>query len=73
MGKGEGLKPGDLFIVYREIEVEDDAVAIDRKKIEHQRAAIGEIVILKVEDRAATALVTYSTAGISLGDSVERR
>ena len=38
-----------------------------------QKTAVGELVILKVDDGVASALVTYSTVGISAGDSVERR
>ena len=37
------------------------------------RTAIGELVVLKVEERASTALVTYASDGLSLGDVVERR
>lgn len=64
----QNAKPGDLFIVFRDT-VE---TATDGTKETH-RNAVGELVILGVEDRAATALVTYSTDGIALGDSVERR
>lgn len=54
-GKGDGLKTGDLFIVY------------------HGQVAIGEIAVLKVEEKASSALVTYSTAALVPGDRVERR
>jgi hypothetical protein len=64
----QNAKPGDLFIVFRDT-VE---TAADGTK-ETRRNAVGELVILGVEDRASTALVTYSTDGIALGDSVERR
>ena len=73
LGKSTGVKPGDLFIVYREVDASDGTLLADGKKSEKRKTAIGEIVILRVEDRASTALVTYSTDGISLGDSVERR
>ncbi len=72
LGKASGVKPGDLFIVYRDMAA-NDSVLIDGKKPEKQKTAIGEIVILRVEDNASTALVTYSTEGISLGDYAERR
>jgi len=55
LGKDDGLKPGDLFIVY------------------HGEAAIGELAVLKVEERASSAVVTYSTHVLVLGDRVERR
>lgn len=63
LARSAGARPGDLFIVYRDLDT-----AEGKKK-----TAVGEVVILRVEDRASTALVTYSTSGISLGDSVERR
>ena len=55
-------QPGDLFIVFR-----------DSKVVSTARVAIAEVVLLKVEERAATALVTYSDDAIALGDVVERR
>ena len=73
IGKTSGAKPGDLFIVYRDMDANDGALTPDGKKPAKRKTAVGEIVILRVEDRASTALVTYSTDGLSLGDSVERR
>jgi len=73
IGKSSGAKPGDLFIVYRDMDETDGTLAADGKKPAKRKTAIGEIVILRVEDRTSTALVTYSTDGLSLGDSVERR
>jgi cell shape-determining protein MreC len=55
LGKGDGVKPGDLFIVY------------------NGKFAIGEIAVLKVEDKSSSALVTYSVEALVLGDRVERR
>jgi hypothetical protein len=55
VGEAAGVKPGDLFIVYR------------------GTAAIAEVAILKVEEKSSTALVTYSTDALVLGDRVERR
>jgi len=55
VGEAAGVKPGDLFIVYR------------------GSAAIAEVAVLKVEEKSSSALVTYSTDGLVLGDQVERR
>jgi hypothetical protein len=55
VGEAAGVKPGDLFIVYR------------------GSVAIAELAILKIEEKASTALVTYSTDALVLGDRVERR
>jgi len=35
--------------------------------------AIAEVAVLKVEEKSSTALVTYSTDALVLGDQVERR
>jgi len=55
VGEAAGVKPGDLFIVYR------------------GSVAIAEVAVLKVEEKSSTALVTYSTDALVLGDRVERR
>jgi LysM repeat protein len=73
LGKSSGAKPGDLFIVFRDMAVSDTRVAVGDVKAEKRKIAIAEIVILRVEDRASTALVTYTDDGVALGDSVERR
>jgi hypothetical protein len=75
LGVRSGVKPGDIFIVYRPIEENSFLYSFpdDAKGIRNARTAIGEVVILKVEDTASTALVTYSSVGILAGDFVERR
>jgi hypothetical protein len=55
VGEAAGVKPGDLFIVYR------------------GSAAIAELAVTKVEEKSSSALVTYSTDAVVLGDRVERR
>ena len=72
VGKNDGVKIGDFFIVFREV------VPIRGSRLRDDagnpvRTAVGELVILKVEDRASTALVTYTTDMLSQEDSVERR
>ena len=75
LGQSSGVKPGDLFIVYRPLEVDSELYNVPResKRLTTQKTAIGEIVILKVEEGVSTALVTYSAHGLSAGDSIERR
>ena len=75
LGLNRDIKPGDLFIVYRYIEIDGTVYSMPREidKLKTARAAIGELVIVKVGERAATALVTYATDALSLGDVVERR
>jgi hypothetical protein len=72
VGKAAGVKPGDLFVVFRDVVTGFGGHLADDKG-QRAREAVGEIVVLKVEERASTALVTYSADMISLGDFVERR
>jgi hypothetical protein len=75
VGQGQGVKPGDLFIVYKTVRPVAGLYSLppDAKRIQDSRAAIGEILILKVNEKASTALVTYASDVISQGDRVERR
>jgi hypothetical protein len=73
LGTKDGVKAGDLFIVFRDVVTPDGSHIVDRETKERAREAVGEVVVLKADERAATALVTYSADMISPGDSVERR
>jgi hypothetical protein len=75
VGEATGVKPGDLFIVYKKMRPVAGLYNLpaDAKRVSDARAAVGEIVILKVGERASTALVTYASDAISQGDAVERR
>jgi hypothetical protein len=72
VGKDDGVKTGDLFIVFRDVVTYDGSTLRDDAN-ERARTAVGEIVIMKVEDRTSTAFVTYATDMLSLADTVERR
>ena len=74
-GESLGVKPGDVFVVYRDVTVDNRLYSLPKeaKKLKDVRTAIGELIVLKVEERASTALVTYASDGLSLGDVVERR
>jgi hypothetical protein len=69
------VKPGDVLMISRAIELDNQLYALPKQseKLKDQRTAIGELVVLKVRERTATALVTYSTTEVSAGDSVERK
>jgi|GEM_PF-879887 len=75
LGSGDGVKPGDVFVVFREEELDDALYKLpgDVSRLRGHQVAIGELVVLKVEERASTALVTYATVGVSQGDDVVRR
>jgi len=75
IGSDAAVNPGDLFIVYRDAQLPSNLYSLPKevKKLKSARRAVGELLVLKVGERAATALVTYSTDGLLLGDVVERR
>jgi hypothetical protein len=74
-GETQGVRPGDIFIVFRNVELDTRLYKLpeESKKLKGIRTAIGEILVLKVGERASTALVTYASDGLSLEDAVERR
>jgi len=75
LGQDKGVNAGDSFIVYRNLEMDGRLYDYPKeaKKLGMARRAVGELVVLKVGERAATALVTYALDGLSQGDAVERR
>jgi hypothetical protein len=75
IGQDHAVNPGDVFIVYRETELDRRLYDFPKeaKKLKNTRRAIGELIVVKVGERAATAIVTYASEELTLGDSVERR
>jgi hypothetical protein len=75
VGQRDAVRVGDLFIVYRQLQLNKDLYPYPRevRRIEGTRRAIGELIVVTVGERASTALVTFSDDTISAGDSVERR
>src|SRR5438552_600194 len=80
IGQNRSVKPGDIFIVYRDVETEVDrrvyagyALPREMNRLKGQRRASGEVIVVNAGERASTALVTYSADEFLLGDSVERR
>jgi hypothetical protein len=74
-GTEKSVKPGDVFIAYRSETFDRRLFSYskDVDKLKGQRTAIGELIVLKVGEKASSALVTYSSDALSLGDFVERR
>jgi hypothetical protein len=68
-------KSGDVFIAYRNAVLDGRLYKLpdDAKKLKGARTAIGELIVLKVGERGSTALVTYASDALTLGDVVERR
>jgi hypothetical protein len=75
LGQYRSVQPGDLFVVYRDARVDFDLYDMppEVKKLRSARSAVGELLVLKVGERAATAVVTYAVDGLISGDIVERR
>ena len=76
LGTQDGIRIGDLFLIYRPLE---SSVSLYRlsgdaaRRLAGQREVLGELVVLKVNERSASALITFSSGGVSPGDSVELR
>jgi hypothetical protein len=75
VGQYKGVSAGDVFIVYREVEIDRRLYDLPKevKKLRNAHRAIGELVVVKVGERAATALVTYATDAVAMGDAIVRR
>jgi hypothetical protein len=57
------VAPGNVFVVYR----------IVYRGVPTPRSVLGELAVVAVRDRTATAKVTYSNDAIVIGDEVELR
>jgi hypothetical protein len=75
IGQTKGVQPGDVFIVYRTIDLDERLTRLpeEARKLRGTRTAIGELIVVKTGERASTAVVTYASDALALGDSVERR
>jgi hypothetical protein len=62
-GTESGVAPGNVFVVYR----------IVYRGVPTPRSVLGELAVVAVRDRTATAKVTYSNDAIVIGDEVELR
>jgi hypothetical protein len=75
IGQEKGVNLGDLFIIYRHVEIDERLFPAPRevKRLEYSPAAIGELIVVRVGERASAAFVTYATDAVTLGDIVEHR
>lgn len=62
-GSDSGVAPGNVFSVYR----------IDYPSVPTPRNVIGELTVVAVREKTATAKVTYSSDAIMVGDMIELR
>jgi hypothetical protein len=63
LGSKDGLAPGTPLVVYR----------IMYPEVPTSRNVVGDMVVLTVQDRTATAMITASNTGLVEGDHVEVR
>jgi LysM domain-containing protein len=75
IGQDKAVNPGDVFIVYRYSETDNRLYSLPREadRVRNTRTAIGELIVVKVGERAASAVVSYATDALAQGDAVERR
>jgi hypothetical protein len=63
LGAQDGIAPGNRLTIYR----------IMYPSLPSSRNVIGEMAILRAEEKTALAKITYSSAEVTLGDEVELR
>jgi hypothetical protein len=63
LGTANGIAPGNLFTVYK----------VMYPSVPTPRNVIGELVVVSVRERTATARVLYSRDAIMSGDRAELR
>ncbi len=75
LGTRDGIEAGDVMLISRPIAVDQfgHISGETARLLAAQRKVFGELIVLKVQERAATALVTYSEDAVSRGDLVEPR
>jgi hypothetical protein len=62
-GSQGGVAPGNVFVIYRTV----------YPSVPTPRNVLGELAVVAVRDRTATAKVTYSRDAVMIGDLIELR
>jgi hypothetical protein len=62
-GSESGVAPGNVFAVFR----------VDYPSLPTPRNVVGEVTVVSVREKTATAKITYSSDAIMVGDMVELR
>ena len=77
LGRKENTQAGDYFRITRSFDKKNISLfnineyRKYKSSFDEVRRVIGEAVVLRVDEKTATCLVTYSTEEINLGDEVE--
>jgi hypothetical protein len=66
VGKRQGINPGDVFAIYRPINPRANLATRQVFAIPSER--LGEVVVVRVEDNASTAVIAASAREIQTGD-----
>jgi len=67
LGKEDGIEPGNPFEIYR---FDDIKAGPEKNDVKRVIRPLGELLILRREERTATALITKSLLPISEGDRI---
>jgi LysM domain len=62
-GSQGGVAPGNIFVIYRTV----------YPSVPSPRNVLGELAVVAVRDRTATAKITYSRDAVMIGDQIELR
>jgi LysM repeat protein len=62
-GSEGGVAPGNIFVIYRTV----------YPSVPSPRNVLGELAVVAVRDRTATAKITYSRDAVMIGDQIELR
>ena len=62
-GSQGGVAPGNIFVIYRTV----------YPSVPTPRNVLGELAVVAVRDRTATAKITYSRDAVMIGDQIELR
>jgi hypothetical protein len=76
LGDRDGVRPGDMFLIYRPLNFDSrlyEVAGEAARLLAGEREVVGDLVVIKVRERAATALATFTSDGVSPGDLVELR
>ena len=76
LGDRDGIETGNLFLIYRPLGTDSPLHPLSgeaARLLAGQREVIGELVVLKVEERSAAALITFTSGAVFAGSSIELR
>ncbi len=76
LGDRDGIQTGNLFLIYRPLNADSPLHPLSgeaARLLAGQREVIGELVVLKVRERSATALITFTSGAVFAGSSIELR